>query len=66
MLMLNGFFQLTKKYLPESSLKDEMSTFRSIKIDSEEFEFSKGFTDLHTSVYKSIISGNGFGVRECL
>ena len=58
------FLSTDKKYLPESSLKDEMSTFRSIKIDSEEFEFSKGFTDLHTSVYKSIISGNGFGVRD--
>lgn len=58
------FLSTEKKYLPKSSIKNKMSTYRSVKIDGEEFEFSKGFTDLHTSVYKSIINGNGFGIRD--
>ncbi len=39
------------------------NTFRSLKIDGEEFEFSEGFTDLHKRVYMEILSGNGYGVE---
>ncbi len=28
------------------------------------FEFSGGFTDLHTESYNNIISGNGFGIDD--
>jgi UDP-N-acetyl-2-amino-2-deoxyglucuronate dehydrogenase len=39
-------------------------TFRSIKIDDEEIEFSDGFTDLHTRSYQEILAGRGFGLEE--
>lgn len=39
-------------------------TFRSILIDSEAFEFSDGFTDLHTSCYEQVLNGNGFELEE--
>ena len=39
-------------------------TYRSIKIEGEEFEFSGGFTDLHTKVYEGILNGTGFGLEE--
>jgi UDP-N-acetyl-2-amino-2-deoxyglucuronate dehydrogenase len=39
-------------------------TFRSLEIDGEIFEFSEGFTDLHTQSYKNILTGNGFGLSE--
>jgi UDP-N-acetyl-2-amino-2-deoxyglucuronate dehydrogenase len=39
-------------------------TFRSITVDKEEFEFSEGFTDLHTKTYEHILSGKGFGLLE--
>lgn len=42
----------------------DQSTFRSITVDGEEVEFSGGFTDLHTEVYKDILSGGGFGVLD--
>ncbi|MCB0750894.1 MAG: oxidoreductase, partial [Ignavibacteriae bacterium] len=30
----------------------------------EEFNFSEGFTDLHTKSYKSILTGEGFGLKD--
>jgi UDP-N-acetyl-2-amino-2-deoxyglucuronate dehydrogenase len=33
-------------------------------IDGSEFEFSEGFTDLHTLSYQEILNGNGFGLEE--
>ncbi len=45
--------------LPDKSRK----TYRSILLDGKEFEFSEGFTDLHTKSYKEILSGNGFGIE---
>jgi UDP-N-acetyl-2-amino-2-deoxyglucuronate dehydrogenase len=39
-------------------------TYRSIKVDGEEFEFSEGFGDLHTESYRQILAGNGFGLNE--
>ena len=39
-------------------------TYRSIKVEEEEIEFSGGFTDLHTRSYEEILKGNGFGLQE--
>lgn len=40
------------------------STYRSIKVDGRELEFSEGFTDLHTRVYERCLSGDGFGIAD--
>jgi UDP-N-acetyl-2-amino-2-deoxyglucuronate dehydrogenase len=39
-------------------------TYRSILLDGEEIEFSGGFTDLHTLVYRKTLAGQGFGLEE--
>jgi UDP-N-acetyl-2-amino-2-deoxyglucuronate dehydrogenase len=39
-------------------------TYRSMNIEGEEIEFSDGFTDLHTTSYKEILAGRGFGLDE--
>lgn len=39
-------------------------TFRSLTIDGESFEFSDGFTELHTKSYEQILAGNGFPISE--
>lgn len=39
-------------------------TYRSLKIDDEQVEFSDGFTDLHTESYKAILAGKGFGLED--
>jgi len=41
-------------------------TFRALTIDGEGFEFSDGFTELHTKSYEEILKGNGFRINETL
>ena len=53
-----------KEDLPEAAVQKGKTTFRSLTINGEEFEFSDGFTDLHTVVYKDILSGKGFGIED--
>lgn len=50
--------------LPADVVEKGQRTFRSIRIEGEAFEFSDGFTDLHTKVYQDILSGGGFGIEE--
>jgi UDP-N-acetyl-2-amino-2-deoxyglucuronate dehydrogenase len=50
--------------LPENIKEKGQRTFRSIKIDSHELEFSEGFTELHNKSYEEILKGNGFGIQE--
>ena len=58
------FLSTDSKYLPKQIIKEKKTTYRSIKIDGEEYEFSDGFTDLHTKVYEDILSGKGFGIKD--
>ena len=39
-------------------------TYRALNIDGESFEFSDGFTELHTKSYHEIIAGRGFPISE--
>jgi UDP-N-acetyl-2-amino-2-deoxyglucuronate dehydrogenase len=48
--------------LPEDVKEAGQRTFRSILIDDESFEFSQGFTYLHTVCYQKILDGEGFGL----
>lgn len=50
--------------LPEDVRARGLRTYRSIKIGSEEFEFSGGFTDLHDKSYRAILDGSGFGLED--
>jgi len=70
-----GFLQLEKAdvnwrlsinadHLPEKTKNEGKRTFRSIKVDGIEFEFSEGFTDLHTRSYEKILAGEGFGLED--
>lgn len=57
------FMSVAVEDLPHG-LSPEQRTFRSIRVDSDEFEFSGGFTDLHTESYRQIISGNRFTLQD--
>lgn len=50
--------------LPETVKAIGGRTFRSTLIDGQTFEFSDGFTDLHTHCYEKILDGKGFGLQE--
>jgi len=63
------FLSINAHTLPEEALQNGKRTFRSIHIGDEEFEFSNGFTELHTESYRQILAGKGFGldtVRSCI
>ena len=63
------FLSVSAEYLPVVAKDAGQTTYRSITVDDHEFEFSGGFTDLHTRSYEEILAGNGFGldsVRDCI
>ncbi len=62
---VNWLLSIDPKNLPDTAIRNGKSTYRSIKINGEEIEFSEGFTDLHTRSYEHILSGNGFSLDDC-
>lgn len=50
--------------LPEEVKAAGKRTYRILNIDREAFEFSEGFTELHTKSYAEIIAGRGFPISE--
>jgi UDP-N-acetyl-2-amino-2-deoxyglucuronate dehydrogenase len=61
---IKWFLSIDANDLPIQTREKNQRTFRSIQVDGNEMEFSDGFTDLHTNVYKNIISGNGYGIED--
>ncbi len=60
------FLSLDENDLPQKRTRLQNKTFRSIKVDGKEIEFSEGFTELHTETYRKILSGEGYGLDEAL
>lgn len=60
---VDWFLSLEPEDIPNNG-DESQRTYRSITVDSEEVEFSGGFTDLHTRVYEETLAGNGFGIED--
>ena len=58
------FLSIDYNTIPEEIRKSGQRTYRSITVDEEEIEFSGGFTELHTSSYRDILMGKGFGLAD--
>ena len=58
------FLSINADCLPENAVQGEKRTYRSLSIDGDEFEFSQGFTELHTESYRKILAGEGFRISE--
>ena len=58
------FLSIDANTLPEEIKKEGKRTFRTLTIDGDAFEFSEGFTELHTRSYEEIIAGRGFPISE--
>jgi len=58
------FLSINSSTLPAEAKANGMNTYRAINIENEVFEFSGGFTDLHTKSYEHILAGNGFRMNE--
>jgi UDP-N-acetyl-2-amino-2-deoxyglucuronate dehydrogenase len=61
---IRWFLSINFDTVPEDIKQKGKRTFRSIKIEGEELEFSDGFTDLHTTSYERILSDQGFRIEE--
>ncbi|MFH1235530.1 MAG: oxidoreductase, partial [Parcubacteria group bacterium] len=58
------YLSIDSSDIPENAQKAGKRIYRSLTMDGQEIEFSDGFTDLHTQIYKSILAGNGFGIDD--
>lgn len=58
------FLSIDENTLPADIQAAGQRTFRSIRVNGKEIEFSGGFTDLHTLSYQNILDGKGFGLSE--
>ncbi len=58
------FLSLDRADLPAAALASGKSTYRSLKLNDETFEFSDGFADLHTEVYRQVLAGKGFQIAD--
>jgi len=61
---VNWMLSINEKMLPQDVRAAGKRTYRLLNIDGEEFEFSDGFTELHTLSYSNILSGKGFQLAE--
>ena len=57
------FLSIDAQDLPDS-VKGKKPTYRSITVDGDEMEFSEGFTELHTTSYREILAGRGYGIED--
>ncbi|ANV97507.1 oxidoreductase [Helicobacter enhydrae] len=58
------FLSVDSQTLPKHIQEKGIPTFRTLKINNEELEFSEGFTDLHTQSYAKILGREGFRAFE--
>jgi len=61
---VNWYLSINAENLPKSAKEKGLPTFRTLSIEGEEIEFSKGFTDLHTVSYQKILEGQGYGLSD--
>ena len=58
------FLSLQKSDVPEAARLQGRTTYRSLTMEGEDIEFSDGFADLHTQVYREILAGRGCGIED--
>lgn len=58
------FLSINYDDMPSEIKASGRRTFRSIRMNGKEIEFSEGFTDLHTESYRQILEGKGFTMDE--
>jgi len=61
---VNWILSVDYENIPEHIRSTGARTYRAITIGDEEFEFSGGFTELHTRSYQHVLDGHGFRIGE--
>jgi UDP-N-acetyl-2-amino-2-deoxyglucuronate dehydrogenase len=58
------FLSIDAADLPPAVKAQGGTTYRALHIEGEDYNFSEGFTDLHTRSYAEIMREQGFGLEE--
>lgn len=58
------FLSINYDLIPNEIKAKGQRTYRSILVEGQELEFSGGFTELHTKVYKGVLNGKGYGLED--
>lgn len=58
------FLSINAESLPEEVKQNGGRVHRSLRFDSWSFDFTEGFTELHSTSYKHILDGGGFSEQE--
>jgi len=61
---IRWFLSLNYNDIPEEIKNTGKTTYRALIMDDNEIEFTDGFADLHTSSYRNILDGKGFGLED--
>jgi UDP-N-acetyl-2-amino-2-deoxyglucuronate dehydrogenase len=61
---IRWFLSIDYDDIPEDVRKSGKRTYRSLLMGQQEIEFSDGFSDLHTEMYREIIAGRGYGLMD--
>lgn len=58
------FLSVDPAHSPQSDAGEGFVSYRHLSFDGESFDFSNGFTDLHTDSYARILAGEGFSIAD--
>lgn len=58
------FLSVDQNDLPAQVRAEGKKAFRSLTANGRELEFSDGFPDLHTAVYRDVLAGGGFSIED--
>ncbi|MFS4448980.1 Gfo/Idh/MocA family protein [Maribacter sp. 2307UL18-2] len=58
------FLSIDYNNIPDNIKVSGLRTYRSIRVNNEEIEFSSGFTELHNKSYEAILEGKGYGLLD--
>ena len=61
---VNWYLSINAENLPQKAKDERVPTYRTLSIEGEDIEFSKGFADLHTVSYQKILTGEGYGLAD--
>ncbi|HYG03488.1 MAG TPA: Gfo/Idh/MocA family oxidoreductase [Chryseosolibacter sp.] len=58
------FLSIDYLHIPESIRLQGLRTYRSLRLEGKELEFSEGFGDLHSATYREVLAGRGFSLYD--
>lgn len=61
---VSWFLSIDASDLPAGYLESGKPAYRSLTMNGQELEFSSGFTELHTEVYRDVLAGRGYGLGD--